>query len=197
MAQVPPAGPSHPMGPHTPVPWSLNRTVAVRPSPLGASVCVLTESQPLQEPQGSASLSQAPSPASHPPGVRVLAAPSLFPDQTRVSEAECEGCAFPDEAGNEAVLACERHRPPAPPHVNPGSLTMSLTGNDPPSHTHTHTHTHTYMEYLQYYMECIHYLSFHRREMREPSFREAQFLLRTRNQWQTLGLFTQHQRSFH
>lgn len=62
---------------------------------------------------------------------------------------------------------------------------------------HSHTHTHTYMEYLQYYMECIHYLSFHRREMREPSFREAQFLLGTCNQWQTLGLFTQHQRSFH
>ena len=61
----------------------------------------------------------------------------------------------------------------------------------------SHTHTYTYIYEIQYYTGCIYYLSFHRREVRKPSFREAHYLLRTHKQWKTLDLFTQHLCSFH
>ena len=100
-----------------PVPWSLDRTVAgdtlpswglcLRPHRESASPGAPGLSLPFSGPFTG----QSPTRGQGPCSTFLVSGPDSS------SEAECEGCAFPDEAGKEAVLGCERHRPPAPPHV--------------------------------------------------------------------------------
>ena len=132
----------------------------MRSPPLGTFVCVLTQSQPLQEPQGSPSLPLRPlhQPLT-PPGVSVLSAPLSFLDQTRVLKLSMKDVPSLMRLGRRPSWGARdtdshRHRPP--PHVHPGSLSMSLTGSDPPSHTHTHTqHTHTKNMHIDPYTQGL------------------------------------------
>lgn len=122
-----PQGPFTQMGTHPcPFPGAQAGQCPVGPpSPPWASICFLTDSQPLREAPGLTLPLLCPLcwPLT-PPGVSVLSVPFSFLDQTRGLNPKCEGCNFSNEAGKENFLGWWRHSSPHP-RVCPCSLAVN------------------------------------------------------------------------